>query len=176
MVPGICGTTSGDGVFTLMVVLLVLLLLHPFFRSGPVGQTLLIVLNSATLIAGVYAVSDTQRHMVIAIAIGIPWFVLAWSNLILGGGVVTLPAVIVTIVFYTFALVRVLAYVLLPSLVTRDKIHGAISVYLLMGLTWASCYYLIDMLQPAAFRVDHAHNPDGVFHLNYALRGAPEEG
>ena len=149
----------------LMVALLALLLLHPYFPSGLVGQTLLLVLNSATLIAGVYAVSDTRRHMVIAIAIGIPWFVLAWSSLILGGAVVALSSLIVTIVFYTFALVRVLAYVLLPSPVTRDKIHGAISVYLLMGLTWASCYSLIHVLQPGAFLVDEAHNPDGAFQF-----------
>ncbi len=148
-----------------MVSLLALLLLHPYFPAGPVGQTLLLVLNSTTLIAGVYAVSDTKRHMIIAVAIGVPWFVLAWANLILGGGRLDLPTVIVTIVFYTFALVRVLAYVLLPSPVTRDKIHGAISVYLLMGLTWASCYFLSPMLPPEAFLVDQAHNPDGIFQF-----------
>ena len=149
----------------LMVALLALLLLHPYFPSGLVGQTLLLVLNSATLIAGVYAVSDTKRHMIIAVAIGVPWFVLAWANLILGGGTLALPTVIVMIVFYAFALVRVLAYVLRASPVTRDKIHGAISVYLLMGVSWASCYSLIHVLQPGAFLVDQAHNPDGVFQF-----------
>ena len=145
----------------LMVSLLALLLLHPFFPPGPIGQTLLLVLNSAMLIAGVYAVSDTKWHMVIAVAIGIPWFVLAWSDRILGEGPLTLPTVIVTIVFYSFALVRVLAYVLRASPVTRDKIHGAISAYLLMGVTWASCYSLIHTLQPQAFFVDAVHSPAG---------------
>ena len=146
----------------LMVSLLALLVLHPFFPAGPVGTTLLLVLNSATLIAGVYAVSDTRRHLVISLAIGIPWFVSAWSNLILGAGTLTVLTLVLTIVFYAFALLRVLAYVLRTSPVTRDKIHGAVSVYLLMGVVWASCYSLVHTLQPGAFFVDELHSPDGV--------------
>ncbi len=34
-----------------------------------------------------------------------------------------------------------------------------------MGLTWVSCYFLIYMLQPEAFLVDQAHNPDGIFQF-----------
>ena len=149
----------------LMVSLLVLLLVHPFFPAGPVGQTLLLILNSGTLIAGIYAVSDSRKHTIVATVIGVLWFALAWSNPVLGAGVPSFLTLVVTIIFYTFALVRVLAYVLQVSPVTKDKIYGAISVYLLMGVAWASCYSLIHVVQPEAFFADQAHNPEGAMRF-----------
>ena len=149
----------------LMIFLLALLLGHPFFPRGPVGQTLLLLLNSGTLVAGIYAVSDSRRHAIMGVVIGVLWFGLAWSDFVLGAGTPSPLTLAVTIIFYTFALVRVLAYVLRVSPVTKDKIYGAISVYLLMGVAWASCYSLIHAVQPEAFFVDQAHSPEGALRF-----------
>ena len=50
----------------LMVSLLVLLLVHPFFSRGPVGQTLLLLLNSGTLVAGIYSVRGGAGGLIVS--------------------------------------------------------------------------------------------------------------
>lgn len=59
----------------LLVALLALLLVPPFLPDGPVATTMLLILNSGTLVAGVYAVSDSRRHTFIALVIAVFWFV-----------------------------------------------------------------------------------------------------
>jgi transaldolase len=48
----------------------------------------------------------------------------------------------------------VLAYVVKGTEVTKDKIVGAVSIYLLLGFTWASFYRIVFSLQPEAFSVN----------------------
>jgi hypothetical protein len=50
----------------------------------------------------------------------------------------------------------VLAYVVNGTEVTKDKIVGAVSIYLLIGFTWASFYRIIFSLHPEAFSVSDA--------------------
>jgi hypothetical protein len=149
----------------LMLALLALLLVHPFFSGGPAGRTLLLVLNSGTLVAGIYAVSEDRRHTMIALGLGLFWFGLAWSDHALGVGVTRVPTLVVAVVFYAFAVVRILTFVLSNSQVTKGKIYGAVSVYLLLGVAWASCYSLLYAVQPEAFFVDAAHSTGGPLRL-----------
>ena len=59
---------------------------------------------------------------------------------------------------FTIALLVVLAALVLMRVfregpITAHRIQGAIVVYLLVGLIWASAYQLLDILQPGSFRV-----------------------
>src|SRR5262249_20837672 len=59
-------------------------------------------------------------------------------------------------------IVVVLSRVLDRGLVTVDKVCGAISVYLLMGMAWGMLYVLLNLLQPASFHLPEL-NTAGVF-------------
>ncbi len=50
-----------------------------------------------------------------------------------------------------------------------DKIYGAASVYLLMGVAWASAYALVYAAHPASFYIDPARIPAGVLSFNDLL-------
>ena len=97
-----------------------------------------------------------------AAAICVPQFTFAFAYLILGLPEAELPANILTIVFYTYALVRVLAYVMRGPVVTSDRIFGALSVYLLIGVIWGTGYALLEIIRPDSFVVDAVHNPDSI--------------
>lgn len=71
-------------------------------------------------------------------------------------------AIVLFIVFYVFTLIHVLAYVLRGVEITRDKLYGAISVYLLVGLAWAAAYALLQAVAPGSF-TSASDKPDLIF-------------
>jgi hypothetical protein len=49
-------------------------------------------------------------------------------------------------------------HVLREGPITFHRIRGAVAVYLLLGLTWANLYEMIEHLAPGAFRFPEAHS------------------
>ena len=140
----------------LFVSLMALSFFHPFAtvfdRILPQFDGLLgALLYTGLLVAGVYALSDTKRHVVIAALLAAPVLVLVWIS-----GFVSLLSVKVAylffaILFVVFAEIRLLNYVLKGQEVVVDKIFGALSVYLLFGHTWAFIFIILESLQPGSF-------------------------
>ncbi len=106
-----------DRCLYLLLALLSLLLFYPVVEHGPGAQTLLLLLNSATLIAGVYAVSATRHHVTIAVVIALPQVTLSVVARLMGPNhpatwLLATAAIVLLIIFYLFAIAQVLAYVL----------------------------------------------------------------
>ncbi len=145
----------------LMLFLIILLLSYHYVTERPL---LILALNTMTLITGVYAVGDSKRHIATAVSIGILNTLLAGTTMIFrppGLDIPTvlsfdLPVILSLAAFYVFTLIRILGYVLRGREVTKDKIYGAVSVYLLIGLAWASLYGLVFEFQPEAFSTGSA--------------------
>jgi hypothetical protein len=142
-------TIKGSCLF-LLLSLLLLLFAYPY---GKVRPLLILSLNGLTLIAGIYAVSTIRRHVVIAAVISTLQVLLAAVYLKTGLILSDVIATALFAIFYIYVLVIVLAYVIKGAEVTRDKIIGAVSIYLLIGFTWASLYRIVFSLQPEAFSV-----------------------
>ena len=104
-----------------------------------------------TMVAGVYAVGGSKRHRVIAVSIGALEIVFMLAALTGYSPYFGYCALAFLAVFFGFMLVSVLMYVMRGKKVTRDKIFGAVCVYLLIGFSWASVYRMIFMHNPAAF-------------------------
>lgn len=144
----------------LLCSLVTLLILYPIVHQGPHESIAMLLLNSATLIAGVYAVSDRPAKVVIAVAIAVPQIVSATiaygrPELQLHGSPVAKVSTILLIVFYYYTLALVLGFVVRGQGATRDRIYGGLSVYLLMGLAWASVYSHLMDNHPASFAVNY---------------------
>jgi len=119
-----------------------------------VRPLLILGLNGLTLIAGIYAISAIRRHVVIAAVVSALQVLAAALHLKTNLIVFDVVAAALLAIFYIYVLVVVLAYVIKGTEVTKDKILGVISIYLLIGFTWASFYYMIFSLQPEAFLVN----------------------
>ncbi len=144
----------------LLVSLVLLLALYPYVGEG---GALLKVLTSVVLITGVYAVSDRPRQIVIALALAIPAFLAGWLFLITRLPVLNTLESGFTLAFYVFTTLIVLSRVLASEEVTTDTVYGAVSVYLLFGITWATAYDIAAVTHPGSFYADSQHNPDGFF-------------
>src|SRR5262249_12239900 len=73
---------------------------------------------------------------------------------------IVIPMLICTVAFLVFTLISLLRAVILAERVTHDTIYGALSVYLLMAVTWGAAYLLLETLQPGALAMDPIRHPN----------------
>jgi len=63
---------------------------------------------------------------------------------------------VVRILYFLVVFFSIMRYVLDSSPVSGDKICGAISAYMIMGITWTTVYTLFHHLDPNSFKVSEA--------------------
>jgi hypothetical protein len=104
------------------------------------------------LIASVHSLSRDRRFFFIALILALPAMVAQVWRIAAGEGDMFLRiAQVTTLLFFLYVTITVLALVLERGTVTVDRLCGAASVYLLMGLTWAVAYTFLYSLDPGAF-------------------------
>jgi len=142
----------------LLIALLVLLFAYPFILDGSLANRLILgLLNVVIMVSSAYAATATRRAFVLVVLfLGLPVLGLQFLYLLYGNLVIFHLLFAYYLALYTFTIGHVLRYVLGPDQVTADKIHGAISAYILIGLLWAWIYTYIDYLNPGSFSYNGA--------------------
>jgi hypothetical protein len=137
---------------TLLLAELGLILIYPFFSELPMhGVTLrllAVVLFSATL----YAVLGKGRVTRIALLLGGPAILLRISDFTAGIPVLQLLDQVLGLVFMIFVTSTLVWTIISDPSVTTDTVAGAVSAYLLIGITFGFAYVLINHLLPGSFR------------------------
>ena len=106
---------------------------------------------SLLLIAGVAAVSERRWVLVTVSAAVAAALLVRWADWLLpAADLAQWHAASLLVTFGLFSVV-VLAQVFRSGPVTIHRIQGAIAVYLLLGLAWASAYQLVALRHPEAF-------------------------
>lgn len=141
--------------------LLALILLYPTIQHGPFAEKILLMMNTITLVAGIYAVADNRRHVMIAVGLAVFQFGLALIALSLPREHALFRPVVMAesaaiVVFYSYAIMRVLGYVLRAESVTKDTLYGGLSVYLLLGIGWSAVYSTLEIAFPGSFNLTKA--------------------
>ena len=134
----------------LLITLLLFLALYPFLEQE-VPEKLFSVFISVTLIAGTYVVSRDRRFLAAAVVLALGALASQWLTHFIDREVTVVLAHGSNCAFCVLITVAVLAAVVKRDEVTGDKICGAISGYLLMGMSWAFLYGLIEVLRPGSF-------------------------
>ena len=141
--------TGDRGLSVFLALLVIVVLVLPAFgREGPLTVRAGDVAFSALLVAGALTLPE-RRWMrwlvppIAAIALVMRWVsttadLSAWRELS-------------TLMTLTLFAAVVAAQVYRSGPVTYHRILGAVAVYLLLGLTWASAYELLNHLRPGAF-------------------------
>jgi hypothetical protein len=142
----------------LLMALLTLLLLYPFFASSVMAHALWDICSSAILLLGIYAISHVRRHLVIAVVLAIAVLGTKWSGDVIDNEMLLLVHYGLAAIFFAFTACLLLANVLRKGAVTADKIYGALCVYLLMGLTWGFMFLILEGFQPGSFLVGQARS------------------
>ncbi len=135
------------------------MLLLPYAQGHRVLMTVLFL---AIPLAGVYAASYNKRALVIAIILVIPAIVTGTDLNLDTQLFAAWLSHVSAVAFYGFTTTVVLAHVLRQKTITADTIYGALSVYLLLGITWAFAFAAVDDLSPGSFFIDIAYDTDGV--------------
>jgi Ion channel len=157
-------TIGGKGAFAftrspllcLLIALLALLLLYPFFAGSVMAHAVWDICTSAILLLGIYAISHVRRRLVIAAVLAIAVLGTKWSGYVSEHERLLLVHYGLAVTFFAFTACLLLADVLSKGAVTADKIYGALCVYLLIGLTWGFMFLTLEGVQPGSFLVGQA--------------------
>jgi Ion channel len=146
--------------FFLFLCQVLLLAFFPYLEQPGLPTVLFRLLGAAAFVSGVYAVSDKRVQWITALALAIPAGVLNTMFAFRPDPRMAVPTLLFTIFFLVFTLVALLSAVIRAERVTHDTIYGALSVYLLMAITWAAAYLLLVTAQPSAITLDPARHPN----------------
>jgi ion channel len=143
----------------LLVSLVTLALLNGLISEQPGRHDVLALALLATLAAGTLEAASSKRLTLIAAGLAAVTstvvIVARWFHVESAARVQW----ILIFIFFAFCATRLLKKVLRPGFVTAGKLYDAVSVYLLLGLTWASLYNWTEQRVPGSFRLTSESSP-----------------
>ena len=142
-----------SGALHLLIALFLLILASPLFEGGEAGRIVTNALYSLVLLAIARAASDGRRIQVTFLALAVLAILLLWLDT---GDQATASEIAGLLLFAALnaaAIALVLRRMLLAPAVNFDVICGAVAIYLLLGVTWALTYMVLDAVDPAAFEL-----------------------
>jgi hypothetical protein len=133
----------------LLIALVVMLVAYPYARGSRVLGTAAVLIPFASIVA----LASHRRHLAIALALGIVTLAGIVQDAV-GHAVLPMPAVEVGgLLLFAYTTIFVLWRVLRSERVSGDILCGAIAVYLLIGLTWALGFGLLESVHPGSYQV-----------------------
>ena len=143
----------------LLASLIGLIFVEPLLYEFPLTRFLFVVFQSFTLMACVYAVRGSRRHLMVALVLMVPIFLATWLSEVLGGSSFWYLMIEVSPVLL-FVYIGMLIFRVLIQARNRDidvdMIAGGISVYLLIGLVYGLIYSVLYQHAPHSFNVSAA--------------------
>jgi len=112
------------------------------------------ILGLATLVTCLLAISKSRRFFIFMIGFALLNFLLGSSNIIDHTSYTRQTLVLINqLLYFLIVFFSIMKYVLDSTEVTSDKIFGALSAYLLMGLIWAIAFALFQHINPESFHL-----------------------
>lgn len=139
--------------FYLLVSLLLLLFMYPFFAETVVGLILLDLFFTAVLLFGIYVISSNRHILIICVVLGLPSLGGKLLTYFVSDSIFTKVGYITATIIFIFMAGVILMHVLRSKKVVVDTIYGAICVYFLIGIAWAFLYSAIEAFNPGSFLI-----------------------
>lgn len=147
--------------FALLVSIILFFVVVPFFESLVGLRMLLDVFLSLMLLSGIQAASQNWRTVFISVLLSLPMFLTMWVSYFIALPQLRLVGYAFGALFLSYTAALILRHIFRSREVTRDVIHGALVVYLLMGMVWGFVYALLEGLRPGSFDI-----PPGLLEEN----------
>src|SRR5947199_3358407 len=132
----------------LLIALALFFMWAPFVEEIEGGELIVSGLFSLVLLAGIVAVADRKRVLVIAIVLAIPAIVGRWINYFRPDLVPPAVFLVAGLILIAFVVGNLLRFVLRAPSVNTEVLCASISAYLMLGLMWTIAYWLVDQLTP----------------------------
>ncbi len=137
----------------LLWALVVLLLIYPLMADWLIGRLIEQLGTVGVLVTGILAIYKTRRQIVFAVLVALVTLLLGMAHFkFIGMSGLTLAWLISALVFFA-SVTWVLARDIFTSrgTATSDLLYGAVSVYLLIGLTFANVHILLETATPGSY-------------------------
>jgi len=137
-----------------------LILIYPFLIGAAYHEEVFRLLAAVVFSTSLYTVMGRGRITTIALILGFPAIVVRLIRVVEHRAVFNLPDEFLGLAFLVFVTSVLVWSILSKPSVTTDTLAGAVSAYLLIGITFGLAYLLINTLFPGSFRdtVDPAKN------------------
>jgi len=132
----------------LLIALALLFTCAPFVEEIKGGELIVSILFSLVLLAGVIAVANRRRPLIVATLLLIPAIVGRWMNHFRPHLVPPAIFLVAGLILIAFVVLNLLRFVLRAPSVNVEVLCASISAYLMLGLMWTMAYWLVDQLTP----------------------------
>jgi hypothetical protein len=138
----------------LFLFLLASLIAYPYTEHSGFGYYAFRVMGSLIIALSVYVVRFRRGLAVVAVLLAIPAAVQHLWRPNPGTGIFSIVNLILSFAFDLWIVVAIFRHVFANARITGERIFGALCIYLLNGLSFASIYGMVADLQPKAFFLD----------------------
>jgi hypothetical protein len=155
----------------LLISLTLLIVISPFFDDAQgTAQLVLHLLFSLQLVSVVYVAAGSGRQLFIGVLLAGAWLVLRWSSLFAQIETAELISDFALVCINVYAVGVSLKRIITAKEVALDVIFGSAAVYLLLAVTWAVVFGIIEQLAPGSFALkDSASGGRWIQFLYYSL-------
>lgn len=144
-------TTDASLTLLLISLFALLFVLYPLAEPRSALRYLLDILTLVVLVSGAYTVSDRRGVLFLCIGLAALTFVLQLLLYASPDRSLLVLRIASLMLFLAVVSGAVLYKVLRKGRVTAHRVGGAVAVYLMLGLIWASAYSLVFLDDPASF-------------------------
>ncbi len=135
----------------LLISLVVLVLVAPQVQGRAFPGYVVTILFALVLFAALHAATGTGWHRSLATALGLVWIVLSVWNYAVANPTAELGAQLVFIGFASFIITLLIRRIVSAERVNFEVVCASPSAYLLLAITWAVSYDVIESLSPGSF-------------------------
>ena len=154
-----------DKFFGLLLALIAILVVFPFFRNFPIVNALLKVFITAVLLLSVYAISENKRSLFIASGLCTPGIIFNWMSHFYDHSVPIIFANLFIFLFSIYIIYEILIKIFSSKSVTIHLIYGALCVYFLIGFAWGFLFNVIEIINPGSFKLNTLNFVNGEHSL-----------
>lgn len=139
--------------FWLFIIVFMLIGAVSFVPASDNGRLFLNGVNMFLLIAAISAVGRTTLSFVIAFLLAVPAVWYQFQGLWNDSDIDLAWSWIFSASLYFITIAYLVRYVFQPRIMTQDKLFGAASAYLLIGVFWAYLYAIIGFFYPNSYMI-----------------------
>jgi hypothetical protein len=136
-----------------LIALILFLILLPLFSENTASQYLVYILIILVLISAIFTISGNRLYLIIGIFFALLSIILNILYYLTGEAPFYESSIIIPLFFFGFVTIILFSAIIREKKITFDIICGAISVYFLIGITWAYGIMVLELLAPGSFDI-----------------------
>ncbi|MBN8713530.1 MAG: two pore domain potassium channel family protein [Xanthomonadales bacterium] len=153
--------------FYLFLMLMAFIAVVSFIEPTRLGRIVIAGANAFLVVATVASVGRNTLSFVLALVLAGPGLVYQWIALQSGDPHALVISRWFAAALYAMGIGYLMRYVFQRQVMTADKLFGAASMYLLLGVFWAFLYALVENYHPGSFTLAGQPTNPGFFDFVY---------